>query len=220
MLLDCQPGDDPCPGQDCDEINDVCIQQGTVVSAASRRQHTGRPDQDVAINYPASVEDEDVTSEPREGGIERLVIDFDTVPGTCGGGGGCLVVDYQPGGAGTHPGDESSWVPFAAVTVAFNSIVSNTLILDISDLDPCATYRFTVGDEVTGIADQSIQVRNLLGDMDDSGMTNAGDKGPLYGTIAGSGYSPKTDLNTDGVTNAGDKGPLYGTIAGDCNEAP
>jgi len=192
----------------------------SVTAVSSRRDHGSKAAQDLVINFPASVASENVTSESRDGGLEQLVIEFDAVPGACSSGDGCLLVEYQPGGAGTYPGDESSWSAFTGATVTFNSVVGNTLILDVSGLESCSTYRFTVGAEVTSVAEQVIEVRSLLGDMDSSGVTDALDKGPLYGVIVGSGFSVETDLNLDGVTNALDKGPLYATILGACNEAP
>lgn len=193
-------------------INIETVPAVNIVSVASNNTAA------IAINYPSSVDAGTVTSETRTSGITQVAITFDGVPGACTGA-GCLTVEYQTGATG----DEASWLAYPAAAVTFNSIVGNTLTLDLTGVAECATYKFTIGSEVSSVAD-SFRIRSLLGDLNSDGTTSALDKGPLYGTIAAGTFVANYDINDDGVVSALDKGPLYGKIAagqtGGCYQAP
>jgi hypothetical protein len=183
-----------------------------VQSVVSRKNHAGYPDQDVAVNYPASVEICDVSSEPREGGVTELRITFDGVPGLPGDclTDACLALESQ---TGAPCGLEADFAPYAgAGSVAVDGIDGNTLVLLLSNFEDGATYKFTVGGDVTAIAGQAIEVRMLLGDcvgtpVESYGQVEVADKTLLFANWGA--YTMDVDFNLDGVVDVADKTLLF-----------
>jgi hypothetical protein len=81
-------------------------------------------------------------------------------------------------------------------------------------LENVRTYRLTIGSDVTSIPGQTVEVRGLVGDVNDSGTVNATDRSVVVGAWTGPGFSCQTDLNGSTTTNATDRSVVVGAWTG------
>ena len=87
-------------------------------------------------------------------------------------------------------------------------------------LENARTYKFVIGPDVTSIAGQSLEVRCLTGDVNDSGKVNAADRSVVVSVWTGAGYSTKTDINLSGRTDGYDRSNVVGAWTSVQNCAP
>jgi hypothetical protein len=114
-----------------------------------------------------------------------------------------------------------SYVPYAGGSSVSGSLAGNELVLSFSPpLENGRTYRLNIGPEVTSVGGQSVEVRGLVGDVDDNGAANASDRGVVVGAWTGGGFTCVTDLDSSGVTNAADRSLVVGAWTGAQNCAP
>ena len=167
-----------------------------IVGAFSRKRC------DVPVNVAGEVQNGNVTSEPREGGISDLFISFDVAPG---GPGANPVTIYQQ--TGCPPGSQAAYVPYSGTSTAVPFISGNDLLLRFSPaLENARTYLLEMGPEVTSVAGQTLEIRGLLGDVDSSGRVNAADRSAVVSAwTSPENFTCLTDLDSSGRTNSHDR---------------
>jgi hypothetical protein len=100
-------------------------------------------------------------------------------------------------------------------------VSGNELIVSFTPaLENARTYRINIDASVSSIAGQFVEVRGLVGDVDNNGQVNGSDRGAVSGVVSAGGFSCSTDLNGNGATNAADRGVAVGAATGVQNCAP
>jgi hypothetical protein len=200
-------------------VPDECEASGapaaTLLGGVSRKNHGGGGLAAIAVNVAGRVENHNVTSEPRQGGITELRLTFDAPPG--GPGANPVAIHQQscPGGA------QSDYQLYSGGSQIAAAVEGNELVLSFAPpLANARTYRITVGPAITGVPCQSLEVRGLVGDANSDGQVNATDRSFVVGVWTGSGFSPNTDIDTSGQTNATDRSVVVGAWTGGQNCAP
>jgi hypothetical protein len=146
-----------------------------------------------------------VSSEPRDGGVQEMLVTFTGTPGT--GGPESIGIESATTASPTYS-------PYAGpgMITSVSSAGGSTLSILMSGFGVAETYRFTFGGTFTGTPD-TVEVRMLWGDCDEGsvpatyGEVDVADKVVLFATWGG--YSMRTDLNMDGVTDVSDKTQLF-----------
>ncbi|MCH7813754.1 MAG: hypothetical protein IID40_07000, partial [Planctomycetes bacterium] len=175
---ECQPGSDPCPGQSCDEVNDVCFDPATIVSGRSCRVHDVQRwcfDLDGGLPDPRLGPDQlelDLT-----GDVAGVSVSMSCASGHIGG----PIVSIGSGPNG----------PQSRLTVDFTPL---------PNIDCCTVT-------LSGDAVDQYDISTLAGDVNGSGMVNATDKNLVKGNIGNAVDAVKFvfDVNASGVINATDK---------------
>ncbi|MCP4250453.1 MAG: hypothetical protein GY778_25705 [bacterium] len=177
-VLDCQSGSDPCPGQSCDEVNDVCIAPATIVSGRTCMMHDVDRycfDQDGGLPDPRLSPGQlelDLT-----GDVASVSVSM-----TCASGHiGSPTVSIGAGPNG----------PQSQVTVDF---------APLPNIDCCTLT-------LSGDAVDQYNVAALAGDVNGSGAVNATDKNLVKGNIINAVDAVKFvfDVNASNAINATDK---------------
>ncbi len=175
--LDCQTGDDPCSvGEWCNEAGGQCLALCDALTAYSCRDHSTSGLLCLEVGLANGIE-------PRFGGVTAL--DFNLVD--AGGFGGGVTVDCSPTpytGLATHAGTVGN-----VVTIGFSPGLPEGSV---------CTVTLDCGAQVC--------VRNLEGDSNLSGVTNATDNSQrklLFGEAA-SAANAAWDVNVSGLVNATD----------------
>jgi hypothetical protein len=196
------------------------VPDATVTTAALRKTHGPMGNGDIAVNLSGQVENGNVTSEPRNGGITELRVAFDVAPGMPGED--PVTIEEQTCAACPCTGSQAAYAPYTGSATVNGTVAGNELVLTFTPgLENARTYRLTLGPEVTSIVDQTIEVRSLVGDVDSSGSVNAVDRSMIVGVwTSPSHYSPATDLDRSGATNAVDRSMAVGAWTGTQNCAP
>ena len=198
------------------------VAAATLTSAASRKSHGIQGVQDLAVQVFGHVEDGNVTSEPRAGGLAEVRLTFDVVPG---GPGATPVTILEQSCAGCSPacspaGTQGGYVPYSGAAVMSSAVEGNDLVLRFApELEGARTYKLELNESVTSVAGQSLEVRVLLGDANSDGRTNASDRSQIVSVWTGAGFSPATDVNLDGRTNGGDRSVIvavWTSAGGNC----
>jgi hypothetical protein len=183
-----------------------------LVSACSSKLHNGAP-----CCLPLGGTAPGEASEPRSGGIEEIHLTFDRA----------LCSNSFTLGAGAVSIEETTsalypvWQPWSGGSIMTTSGGGDTMVLSFSPaLADGTTYRLNIDSSVTTVAGQSLDVRALLGDVDSSGVTDAGDRSVIVGTWTGRGVNSATDVSLSGATDAGDRSMVVGVWTGGANSAP
>ncbi len=191
--LDCQAGVDPClPSQTCDEVGDQCLDSCTALTASICRDHSTSGVLCLVVGVANGIE-------ARFGGVTTLNIDLVDAAGFGGG----VTVDCTPTaytGVATHTGTVGN-----TVTIEFAP--------GLPDQAAC-TVTLDCGAQVC--------VRNLEGDSNGDGVTNAVDnsqKKGLFGETANAGNA-QWDVNADGVVNAVDNSQTKGRFGSTAPACP
>ncbi|MCP4246523.1 MAG: hypothetical protein GY778_05690 [bacterium] len=177
-VLDCQAGSDPCPGQSCDEVNDVCVAPATVVSGRTCMMHDVDRycfDQDGGLPDPRL-------------GPAQLELDLT---------GDVSSVSVSMSCASGHLGS-----PTVSIGSGLNGPASRLTV----DFDPlpnieCCTVT------LSGDAVDQYDISALAGDVNGSGAVNATDKNLVKGNIINAVDAEKYvfDVNASNTINATDK---------------
>ncbi|MCP4246178.1 MAG: M6 family metalloprotease domain-containing protein [bacterium] len=177
-VLDCQAGSDPCPGQTCDEVNDVCVAPPTIVSGRTCMMHdmqrwcfdqdSGQPDPRLG---PAQLE-LDLTGE-----VSSLSVSMSCASGHLGS-------------------------PTASIGSGLNGPASR-LTVDFEPLPNIDCCTVTLSGDAADQYDMSV----LAGDVNGSGVVNATDKNLVKGNMGNAvdAFKFVFDVNASGVINGTDK---------------
>lgn len=173
-----------------------------LVSAVSRKEHGLLGPVDLPLNLGGRIENGNVSTDPRRGGISEVRFRFDGRPDRplpdsvlhleqVGIPAGTLE-EYGPYTGSSNMAchrEDQEWV------CAFDPA-----------LETYRTYKFVLNSEAGGLGGASVEVRSLEGDANGSGEVNASDRSAVVGAwTGGQGFSAATDVNMDGVTNASDR---------------
>lgn len=186
---------------DGDGVGDACEPRLTAVFSRKARDS-------LSLGVGAAV-----TSEPRQGGIQELLLRFDDLPHGPGEDPVALEDKVCP-----PPGTYAPYAGASSITVTV--LGYNLRLIFTPALENTHTYRLTVDAEVTTQADPFLEVRGLVGDANSDGRVNATDRSAVVGVWTGSGYSPSTDIDNSGRTNATDRSVVVGAWTGVQNCAP
>ncbi|MCH7813437.1 MAG: hypothetical protein IID40_05385, partial [Planctomycetes bacterium] len=189
---DCQNGTDPCPGQGCDEVNDVCV-VATIDAGRSCMMHLG---QRWCLDLDGGV------SEPRWNPAQLELDLSDNVNSvsasmTCASGHiGAPTVSIGSGPNG----------PQSRLTVDFNPL---------PNIDCCTVT-------LSGDAVDQYEIVALAGDVNGSGVVNATDKNLVKGNISRPVDANRFiyDVNTSNAINATDKNLTKGWIGNSAMACP
>ncbi|MCP4247474.1 MAG: hypothetical protein GY778_10540, partial [bacterium] len=183
--LDCQAGSDPCPGQLCDEVNDVCVAPATIVSGRTCMMHDIDRycfDQDGGL------------PDPRLGPAQ---LDLDLT-------GDVSSVSVSMSCASGHLGS-----PTVSIGSGLNGPAS-LLTVDFAPLPniDCCTVT------LSGDAVDQCDIGTLVGDVNGSGAVKATDKTLVKGNIINAVDAEKYvfDVNANNVINATDKNLTKGCM--------
>jgi hypothetical protein len=199
-----------------DDCEASAVPPAVIVGAVSRNLHgkRGGPG-DIALNVCGRVENSDVTSEPRLGGVTELRIAFDMPPGEPGAHPILLEAQACPGGS------QGSYQPYEETMPPVAYVRCNELVLEYwLPLANARTYRLTLGPELSSVRCQRLELRNLIGDVNSDGRVDHGDRRVVVSTWTEAGFSAESDINLDGGTNSGDRSVVIGAWTGTENCAP
>jgi hypothetical protein len=172
---------------------------------------------DITVNLNGRVQNQDVTSEARDGRIEQLRVNFNVAPG---GPGPTPVTLLQQ--TGCPPGSQAAYAAYSGSSTISASISGNALVLMFTPaLENARTYKFQLsGPPLTSVTGQAFEVRCLRADVTSSGRVDSGDRSAVVGAWTGGGFSCATDIDLSGQTNSGDRSAVVGVWTGPANCAP
>ena len=195
------------------------IPAATVTTAALRKTHALMGDQNIAVSLAGEVQNANVISEPRSGGITELRIAFDVAPGTPAGA--PVLIEEQICATCPCTGTQAGYGPYTGASTSSATVAGNELIVSFTPgLENARTYRLTLSEEVTSIANQAIEVRGLKGDVNSDARVNATDRSFVVGVWTGGGFSAPTDIDLSGATNATDRSFVVAAWTGNERCAP
>ena len=190
------------------------VPAATMSGAVSRKSNAGGPGGicDLPVDPAAGAP---ITSEPRQGGITELRIAFDMAPGAPGANPVALEEDA------TCP-SPPSYGPYTGSSVVGAAVAGNELVLTFAPaLENARTYRITLGPEVSSIAGQMLEIRGLLGDVDNSGRTNSTDRSLVVSAwTSPANFSCESDVDGSGRTNSTDRSLAVSSWTSMTNCAP
>ncbi|MCP4249223.1 MAG: hypothetical protein GY778_19440, partial [bacterium] len=182
---ECEAGTDPCPGQSCDEVNDVCVATATIVSGRTCMMHN--------VERWCFVQDGGLP-DPRLG-PNQLELDLT---------GDVSSVSVSMICASAHNG-----APTASIGAGPNGPQSRRTVdfVMLPHIDCCTVI-------LSGDAVDQYDLSALAGDVNGSGVVNATDKNLVKGNISNAVDADKFvfDVNASGTINATDKNLTKGWI--------
>jgi hypothetical protein len=208
---DCDGNGTPDECQTCEDSPGSLCPSPRIVAAVSRKPNPAGPGG--VCDLPTGFNGGPAGSESRQGGIETLVVTFDSPLIGIAAPGDVTVLEQVCTAA--CPACSPSGLTLAGVSPTSITACVNQLTMNFAGGLPNARkYRIAMGSGITTAASQYVEIRGLIGDVNGDGGVNATDRSVVVGTWTGPGFSCTSDVNSDGQTNATDRSVVVGQWTG------
>jgi hypothetical protein len=206
---DCNANGTPDECETCQDSTGSLCRSPSIMSAVSRKANASGPGG--VCDLPTGFNGSPASSEPRNGGIEMLVVRFDDALVSGSPSSTDVTVDQQVCTLACNGCSATTYAPsgIAPTTV---SACANELTLTFSPGLPNARkYRVGMGSNITTAANQYVEIRGLIGDATGNGRVDAGDRSAVVGAWTAPGsFSCPSDITNNGQTNAADRSAVVG----------